>query len=111
MELGSSRCPQKGHQSQIATGSILVGHKEENLQRKSSLACDEIVWRGNTIFILGYIPNSPAQGLVACPVYLEKENGNMALEGQTASLHKHAPSKWTQSSPISKTSSVPAREL
>ncbi|CAM9258975.1 unnamed protein product [Bubo scandiacus] len=95
MELGSSRCPQKGHQSQIATGSILVGHKEENLQRKSSLACDEIVWRG----------------LVACPVYLEKENGNMALEGQTASLHKHAPSKWTQSSPISKTSSVPAREL
>lgn len=52
---------QKGQQPQTATGSILSGHVEENLQREFSLAWDEIVWRGNTSSILGYIPNSPAE--------------------------------------------------
>ncbi|OPJ76458.1 hypothetical protein AV530_016139 [Patagioenas fasciata monilis] len=48
MEYGArlfSEGSQKGQQPQTATGSILSGHVEENLQREFSLAWDEIVQR------------------------------------------------------------------
>ncbi|OPJ76459.1 hypothetical protein AV530_016139 [Patagioenas fasciata monilis] len=101
MEYGArlfSEGSQKGQQPQTATGSILSGHVEENLQREFSLAWDEIVQRVGGQRQGAQIPETSAFTAATltrqtlCPEYTEQKM-SIALKHPRPQMSQLIPAK------------------